>query len=933
MTSPARSAQTVAVEHLRALIQVDPFPWQRRLLKQLIDGCLPSAIDIPTGLGKTMTMAIWLVARACGASVPRRLVYVVDRRAVVDQATAEAERLANTLAPGTARQSDAVRALRLGLGLSEGQTLPVSTLRGQFVDNRRWLEDPTVPAIVVGTIDMTGSRLLFEGYGVSRRMRPVHAGLLGVDALIVLDEAHLVPPFEGLLAEIARPDGCRQPRDQAIDVPAFHLLPLSATGHHQGSAVLTLDGEDESDARVGARLHGARKPLKIEELDDDADLVDLLSDRAWALRTNEGSPRRVLVFCDQRELAQKVAEELARRLRTGMLGEQRVRLLVGSRRVKERQDLLLDPIYRWFLRDEAESIRQPAFLVATSAGEVGVDLDADAMVCDLVAWERMVQRMGRVNRRPVGSGVRSAPIIVLAAMPPEAKKLVTRLEKENDADKRAQIQSRLDTLTESHRARLALLRQLEPVESDLHNASTGELARLKERAFNDAQLRAIVGRASTLNPLRPPLERPLVDAWSMTSLHEHPGRPRIQPWLRGWIDEDAPQTELIWRRHLPWRAGAASPDRREVEDYFDAARVHLSEVLETEAWRAIGNLHKRAKAVLAHQREFARAPDCGVIVLDQRGGFVAAWPLRMLATDDKKRREEMEEVAVGSRLVIQADLAGLDRHGLLDPGYELPPSTVDDASSAPGNGWTESDRQMIGFRVVAGEATAPAEAGWRRVHFWPFENDDDAQAQGLRVDAWRAADSGDESPEIARVKQSLAEHHQWAGEAARHIGERLSLPQTFVDMLVAAARAHDAGKARAIWQDSVGASRGERPLAKSDARGDPNRLKVNGVAYRHEFGSLFDAQRDPDIAALPADLRDLALHLIAAHHGFARPVIAPLDPDHAPSASEALAREAALRFARLQKRWGPWGLAWWEAVFRAADWVASRRLNQQPGEE
>ena len=32
----------------------------------------------------------------------------------------------------------------------------------------------------------------------------------------------------------------------------------------------------------------------------------------------------------------------------------------------------------------------------------------------------------------------------------------------------------------------------------------------------------------------------------------------------------------------------------------------------------------------------------------------------------------------------------------------------------------------------------------------------------------------------------------------------------------------------------------------------------------------------------------------------------------------------ALRFARLQKRWGPWGLAWWEALLRAADQQASR---------
>lgn len=41
-----------------------PFPWQIRLLHQLVQGRLPRALDLPTGLGKTSVMAIWLVARA-----------------------------------------------------------------------------------------------------------------------------------------------------------------------------------------------------------------------------------------------------------------------------------------------------------------------------------------------------------------------------------------------------------------------------------------------------------------------------------------------------------------------------------------------------------------------------------------------------------------------------------------------------------------------------------------------------------------------------------------------------------------------------------------------------------------------------------------------------------------------------------------------------
>jgi CRISPR-associated endonuclease/helicase Cas3 len=175
---------------LKALTGQTPFPWQQELLRRFANGMIERSLDIPTGLGKTAAMAIWLVARAHGGALPRRLVYVVDRRAVVDQATDVAKRLRHSvdLDPG----------LKKALGLGT-RSLPISTLRGQHVDNKEWLEDPSVPAIIVGTVDMIGSRLLFEGYGTTRKMRPYHAGLLGADTLVMLDEAHLVPPFEKLL--------------------------------------------------------------------------------------------------------------------------------------------------------------------------------------------------------------------------------------------------------------------------------------------------------------------------------------------------------------------------------------------------------------------------------------------------------------------------------------------------------------------------------------------------------------------------------------------------------------------------------------------------------------------------------------------------------------------------------------------------------------
>ena len=50
-------------------------------------------LDVPAGLNETAVMALRRVARTNGAPRPRRLFYVVDRRAVADEATELVERL------------------------------------------------------------------------------------------------------------------------------------------------------------------------------------------------------------------------------------------------------------------------------------------------------------------------------------------------------------------------------------------------------------------------------------------------------------------------------------------------------------------------------------------------------------------------------------------------------------------------------------------------------------------------------------------------------------------------------------------------------------------------------------------------------------------------------------------------------------------------
>jgi CRISPR-associated endonuclease/helicase Cas3 len=89
---------------------------------------------------------------------------------------------------------------------------------------------------------------------------------------------------------------------------------------------------------------------------------------------------------------------------------------------------------------------------------------------------------------------------------------------------------------------------------------------------------------------------------------------------------------------------------------------------------------------------------------------------------------------------------------------------------------------------------------------------------------------------------------------------------------------------------------------------------------------------------------DLVIHLVASHHGHARPWLPPV-VDHEPrnvevmvmaaetsttgamvsvSSSTTIDFDHPARFARLNERYGRWGLALLESVVRCADMTVSR---------
>lgn len=906
-----------------------PFPWQEALLGRFIRGEPVDALDLPTGLGKTSVMAIWLVARALGAPVPRRLVYVVDRRAVVDQATDVAEKLRELVGTDPA----------LGEALSlDGRGLPISTLRGHHVDNKAWLEDPTLPAIVVGTVDMVGSRLLFEGYATSRKMRPYHAGLLGSDTLVVLDEAHLVPPFEYLLESVVD-DVTLGPADaeRRALVPRLRLLTLSATGRRRTKRAdaeeqeanaasqssgnnakhsLTLGDEDKTNLVVQKRIH-AKKTVSRRTVADAKELAPELARAAWELTEEGQRPARIIVFCDRRTDAVAVRAHLLKLgAQTGSL-----ELFVGARRVFEREQLADWLKAKGFLADSKAARATPdgpSFVVATSAGEVGVDLDADHTACDLVAWERMVQRLGRVNRR--GDGDAKVVVVEVDAAPDKSLESALTKPREELSEKEHLAVAAHEARTARATALAALLRSAD--------ASPAALLALNEDEAQQATLAA----ARTPSPLRPALTRALVDAWSMTSLRDHTGRPEVAPWLRGWIEEES-QTTVAWRTHLPLADGDTG---RAIDGFFEAAPLHLSELLEAKSSQVLDWLEDRVKA-LSERRDQGPSADGPLnpalaLTAFLRSSHDESFEKVHLAELLRDRKGVMKKLS-GATLVLHATLGGLTE-GLLDDSNDDPAPTADGIRDP--RGWLEADgepavrfkvvpmRVPIGFEADGNSPTSAEDENWIERYQFVTERSGDEPVAWLAILKWRDDAATEDDRGAASKVQVLDEHQSWVEARARRIGQRLRLPLEWIETLALAGRLHDEGKRSRRWQLAFNAPSDGAAYAKT--RG-PIRHKLLGN-YRHELGSLPYAEREPRLSRLSPEQRDLVLHLIAAHHGFARPLIAPDGCDDGPpSVIEERVRQVALRFLRLQRQWGPWGLAWWEALLRAADQQASRELE------
>lgn len=912
-------------QQFKSLTGHAPLLWQRRLYEARFAGdSLPAVIDLPTGLGKTMVMAIWLIARAKHPDkVPTRLVYVVDRRTVVDQATDLAIKIRDN-AKST-----------LGLGLA------ISTLRGQLADNREWSRDPIRPAIVIGTVDLIGSALLFSGYRSGYKYRPHEAGLLGMDSLLVLDEAHLSKPFEKLLESIEsfnKPGGAG---GLPANVKPLKVIRMSATSLGENAKRFKLEDSDLEDTTIRERF-AARKTLTIKTLNDKDKLTDKLANAATSLASQaELKGNRIVVFVRRPDDASKIADAIRNhggtRNKPGPYADS-VEVLTGTLRGLERDELVEKPVLKRFLDgDERPGEKtDPVFLVSTSAGEVGMDLNADHMVCDATTIDSLIQRLGRVNRR--GGKDRHATVI-----------LVREPTKKKDG-KPVELKG-LD---------LAIAKTLKLLEG-VTDVSPKNIAALKSSKhwseIPQGETKSRYELACSPEPTTVPLTDILLDNWSMTSIVEPmPGRPEVGPWLRG-IEQEQSQTLVAWRaevepidgEYLPAKALTAILSKHPIRPHESLA-VNSSYLIK-EFLAKIPKLKDRPENLMS-TRVAVRLP----------GGQVLWRSLQELNDDPSILYSQ-------STLILPATFGGLEG-GMLNADA-IPKVRKPDEAPAPSldradeSGYEPNKEGRVRLRMLIertddgwrpralpGGAAIPSDLSFEPTYERTTGLFNVLKKAGFRVRLVRPIAFDDEDEPVRslvvlapigdakkKVDQLLTDHVAAVERHAKAIADALALGTT--DPLRAAlefaAKWHDEGKKAEVWQHfAYGSVEDGKWLGKMAVTRDAG-TTLRG--YRHEFGSLLRVQH-PDRRRtmgcnLPTDLatRDLALHLIATHHGGGRPHFPVATYRDFEDVADAMHVESIQRFAGLQRKYGWWGLAWLENLLRCADQLASAEAGSDGDED
>ncbi len=979
-----------------------PFPWQKRLLEHVVaKRTWPSVLDLPTGSGKTAAIDIAVFHLALEADrfserrAPVRTAFVVDRRLVVDDAFERAGKLEEALARPPHGSTTARVAERLKMLSGDGPPLIARRLRGGIPREDDWARSPSQPTVLCSTVDQIGSRLLFRGYGVSDAMKPVHAGLIGVDCLILLDEAHLAEPFRQTMAWVRVYRGANWRVSNMAGPWGFALL--TATPGENPDETFFLDDQDRSnpvlkqrlEAKKPARLVGPAKPKKEKEgtpgtgggdeesergAEDFARRVSAIAEEIRKARrhfenasngalkpaigavANRVGRARAVFELLQKEFAGNIADDGAPGHALDLV------LMIGPARAVDRGDLVekLKPIRTRAWRDgEIRTLDKPLILVATQCIEAGVDIDLDALITEAAPIDSLRQRFGRLNR--AGRNINPYAAIV--------------------ADK-SDISERADDPVYGQTIKRAW-NYLVSVATKANGALSVDFGIEKMN-----QMTSPARDALTEKPDAPVLLPAHLDLLSQTSPIPA-ADPDVALYLHG-PDRQPDSITIIWRADIDpsWRD-------QDVIRLLTLVPPRSSEAIELPLWAVQRWLEGRRKPA----GDVADIPARGANDEEPGGKRIFRWK----GNDERSQWIDPAMLRPGDTIVAPARYGGVDKFGW-NPDCDAPASDVAQEAAEAFAGRRFSVRIAPGLleqrvsddalattlaelRAERGETVRRAlldldlPIGTRQalnwlgaarkkrtvVDFTLYGENEKGEPRGVVLvapfgvaipEAGKVIDHGedgrpsstedDTAGSIFDFPLSLMEHSRDVENKAEEFAKRAGLAADRVADLKLAGFLHDQGKRDPRFQawlhfgDPLGFDPDEEKelLAKSGRTLPPLARQKAGLPdrWRHEALSVRLARTHPCLAR--AKDADLVLWLVGSHHGHGRPLFPHHDPTETPPdiGPQSLAfdwngLDWPSLFARLKARYGVWELAWMEAVLRLADHRASEDARERAVKE
>lgn len=354
-----------------------PFPYQEKMADE---HDISSVLRVPTGAGKTAAVVMgWLWRRRFAgeevkSQTPRRLVYCLPMRVLVEQTVSNIENWLN----------------RLNLANS----VRVHVLMGGE-EKSDWDIALEQDAVIVGTQDMLLSRALNRGFGMSRYRWPMHFGALNNDCMWVLDEIQLMGSG---LPTTAQLDAFR--RDHGTLVPCYTLW-MSATMEttwlhtvdHSPHDIKTieLDKNDREAPQLKKRLN-ASKYLTVASA--TAEKPKPLAKEVLAKHTAAGDiGSMTLVVVNTVEKAVSIYTELLKLLKTRKSDQEPPELILLHSRFRppDRKNIMQNLV-------KASRPKAGTIVVSTQVIEAGVDISAKTLFTELSPWPSLIQRFGRCNR-------------------------------------------------------------------------------------------------------------------------------------------------------------------------------------------------------------------------------------------------------------------------------------------------------------------------------------------------------------------------------------------------------------------------------------------------------------------------------------------------------------------------------------------------------